>query len=193
MTEKVVRGMEQTNLNSLIGPDIILVRKRYDEALQLQGTPCTFQYPNLPDSNSQGEAVIDSYSEPIPTHIFFDGNPKAKTFKRYGWVVENDQNLPFLLHCSFNLPHVQKDSIFRIAGLYADLPDRIFRVTEISYDLVAPDHLVCQVVPAYDEKIVGRTPVEVRKQFNTSNHFLKPNTDYRGNFYTTKEDGEELT
>lgn len=179
-------------LHNLIGPDIKLMRARYDEALKLQGIPCFYQYPNIPDSNAQGEAVIDSYSEPIPTSIFFEGNPKITTFKRFGWVVENGKDLPFLLHCSWNLPHVQKDSIFRIAGQYSELPDRIFRVTEISYDMVAPDHLTCQIVPAYDEKIVGRTPVEIKKQFSTSNHFIKQDVDYRGHFYQTKEDGEEL-
>lgn len=178
------------NLNNLIGPDIKLMRARYDEALQLQGIPCRYQFPNLPDSNAQGEPVIDSYSEPIDTHIFFDGNPKVKTFKRYGWVVENDQDLPFLVHCSFNLPHVQKDSIFRIAGQYADIPDRIFRVTEITYDLQAPDHLICQIIPSYDDNIVGRTKVEVRQQYSSSNKFLKQEVDYRGNYHTTKEDKE---
>ena len=72
------------NLNNLIGPDITLMRERYDEALQLQGIPCKYQFPNLPDSNAQSEPVIDSYSEPIDTYIFFDGTPKVKTFKRYG-------------------------------------------------------------------------------------------------------------
>lgn len=177
-------------MNNLIGQDIKLMRLRYDEALKLQGIHCLYQFPNLPDTNAQGEPVIDSYSEPIDTHIFFDGNPKVKTFKRYGWVVENDEELPFLVHCSFNLPHVQKDSIFRIAGQYADIPDRIFRVTEITYDLQAPDHLVCQIIPSYDDKIVGRTKVEVRQQYSTSNRFLKQETDYRGNYHTTKEDEE---
>lgn len=175
-------------LNNLIGPDIKLMRARYDEALQLQGTPCTYQFPNLPDTNAQSEPVIDSYSEPIDTFIFFEGNPKIKTFKRYGWVVENSQELPFLVHCSFNLPHVQRDSIFRIAGQYAEIPDRIFRVTEITYDIQAPDHLACTVVPVYDNNIVGRTEVEVRKQFTNSNHFLKNEVDYRGDFYTTREE-----
>lgn len=178
------------NLNNLIGADIKLMRARYDEALNLQGIPCSYQFPNIPDTNAQGEAMIDSYSEPIDTFVFFDGDPKVKTFKRYGWVVENDKDLPFLIHCSFNLPHVQRDSIFRIAGQYADIPDRIFRVTEITYDLQAPDHLVCQIIPAYDDKIVGRTPVEVRKEFSTSNRFLKPDTDYRGNYHSTREDTE---
>ena len=64
---------------NLIGEDIKLMRNRYDEALKMQGIPCKYQYPNLPDTNAQGESVIDSYSEMIDTHIFFDGNPKVKT------------------------------------------------------------------------------------------------------------------
>lgn len=182
-----------TNLNNLIGEDIKLMRARYDEALQLQGIPCQYQFPNLPGTNEQGEALVDSYSEPIDTNIFFDGNPKIKTFKRYGWVVENNSELPFLVHCSFNLPHVQRDSIFKIAGQYAEIPDRVFRVTEITYDMQAPDHLVCQIVPVYGDNIVGRTPVEVQQTFDTSHHFLKPETDYRGNFHTTKQETDSYS
>ena len=93
---------------NLIGPDIQLMRSRYDEALNMQGIPAKYQYPNLAASNTQGEPLIDSYSEFIDTHVFFDGSPKVKTYKRYGWVVENDKDLPFLIHCSFNLPKLQK-------------------------------------------------------------------------------------
>lgn len=82
-------------MNNLIGEDITLMRARYDEALELQGIACVYQYPCIPDTNEQGETVVDSYSDPLPTHIFYDGSPKVKTFKRYGWVVENDKDLPF--------------------------------------------------------------------------------------------------
>lgn len=171
---------------NLIGEDIVLMRKRYDEALKMQGIPCKYQYPNLADTNVHGEPVIDSYSEMIESHIFFDGTPKVKTYKRYGWVVENDANLPFLVHCSFNLPHLQKDSLFHIGGQYAEMPDRIFRVTEITCDLQCPDHMICQVVPVYESQTVGRTDAEVKQTYNTSNHFLKRNTDYRGDYMTDK-------
>jgi len=177
-------------LNNLIGPDIKLMRARYDEALQLQGIPCKYQFPNLPGTNTQGETVVDSFSEPIPTHVFFDGSPKIKTFKRYGWVVENSDELPFLIHCSFNLPHLQRDAIFRISGQYSEMPDRIFKVTELTCDLQAPDHMICQIVPVYDDNIVGRTQVEIQKTFDTSNHFLRKDTDYRGNTYETNEETE---
>lgn len=175
-------------LNNLIGSDIKLMRDRYDEALKLQGISCVYQFPYLPDSNIQGEAVVDSYSEPLDINIFFEGSPKITTFKRFGWVVESSKDLPFLIHCSFNLPHLQKDSIFRIAGQYTELPDRVFRVTEISYDLQCPDHIVCQVVPVYDDNITGRTEVEVKQTFNKSSHFLKTDIDYRGQYHKTKED-----
>ena len=175
---------------NLIGEDIKIMRLRYDEALKMQGIPCRYQFPLMPDSNVQGEAVIDSYSGKIDTHIFFDENPKVKTYKRYGWVVENDKNLPFLIHCSFNLKHLQKDCLFHMSGQYTGLPDRIFRVTELACYIQAPDHMVAQVVPVYEKQTVGRTQKEVEKTFNTSNHFLKPNVDYRGN-YMSEKDGEQ--
>ncbi len=175
---------------NLIGEDIKLMRSRYDEALRMQGIQCKYQYPNLPDTNAQGEPVIDSYSEMIGTHIFFDGNPKVKTYKRLGWVVENDKNLPFLIHCSFHLPHLQKDCLFHISGQYTGMPDRVFRVTELTCDLQAPDHMVAQVIPVYDKQTVGRTQKEIEKTFNKSNHFLRTPVDYRGD-YISELDGEK--
>lgn len=174
---------------SLIQSDIKLMRARYDEALQMQGIECKYQFPNLATSNTQGEPVVDSYSEEIDTHVFFESSPKVKTLKRFGWVVENHEDLPFLIHCSWNLPHLQKDSIFRISGQYSELPERIFRVTDLSYDLQAPDHLVATIVPVYDiNQIVGRTRKEIAKTYNKSNRFIKMDTDYRGDQHKTRDE-----
>lgn len=177
---------------NLIGPDIQLMRDRYDEALEMQGIPCTYQYPILASTNEQGEPVADRLSAKEDTHIFFDGNPKVKTYKRLGWVVENDSELPFLIHCSFNLKHLQKDCIFTLSGQYTGLPDRMFRVTELTCDLQAPDHMICKVIPVYDDgtRPVGRINVEVAQTYNKSNRFLKDPSDYRGDYHTTKEEKE---
>lgn len=174
---------------NLIGSDIEIMRRRYDEALQMQGIPCKYQYPLMSDSNTQGEFVADSLSDMIDTHIFFDGSPKIKTYKRYGWIVENDKDLPFLIHCSYNLSQLQRGSVFRLSGQYTGLPDRVFRVIELTCDLQAPDHMIAQVVPVYEKQAVGRTDKEVSKTFDKSNHFLKPATDYRGN-YISEQKGE---
>lgn len=167
---------------NLIQPDIELMRERYNEALSMLGVPAKYQFPNIAGSNVQGEPEIDNYSFPEDTFIFFDGNPKIKTFKRLGWVVENDENLPFLIHCSFNLKNLQKDCIFELSGQYTTLPSRKFRVTELTTDIQAPDHVTCAVVPCYDKQTVGYTKKEVQQKYNKSNNFLKPNVDYRGDY-----------
>lgn len=176
--------------DNLIGSDIKQLRIWYDEALNMQGIPCKYQYPNLPETNNQGESVVDSYSEMIDTHIFFESAPKLKTIKRLGWVVENDSNLPFLIHCSFNLPYLQKDSLFHLSGQYTGLSDRIFRVTELTCDMQAPDHMIAQVIPVYDKQTVGKTQKEIQKTYNKSNTFLRPQTDYRGD-YVSELKGEQ--
>lgn len=170
-----------TSLN-LIGDDIEIMRNYYDDALQMQGILVKYQYPILADVNEQGESVIDHYSIPDTAYIFFDGSPKLRTFKRLGWVVENSQDLPFLIHCSFHLPNLQKDCLFDIAGQYANLNSRKFRVTEITTDIQCPDHVVCSVVPVYEKPAVGRTQSQVSHTYNSSNHFLKSNKDYRGDY-----------
>ena len=176
---------------NLIGEDIKIIRERYDEALEMQGIPVKYQYPLMATSNNQGEPVIDSYSEMVDTSIFFDGTPKVKTYKRLGWVVENNQDLPFLIHCSFNLPNLQKDCLFHISGHYTGMPDRVFRVTELSSDLQCPDHMVAQVVPVYGDILpVGRTKREVEQTFNKSNHFLSQQTNYRGQYYGNAGKGD---
>lgn len=176
---------------NLIGEDIKLMRARYNEALEMQGIPCKYQFPNMATTNEQGEPLIDSYSDMIDTHIFFEGSPKVKTFKRLGWVVENDKDLPFLLHCSFDLPNLQKDSLFHMSGQYTGMPDRTFRVTELTCDFQAPDHMIAQVVPVYDKKqTVGRTKKERQNTFKTSNHFLTEPVDYRGQ-YISEQEGEQ--
>lgn len=177
--------------NHLIGSDILLMRKRYTEALSMQGQKCQYQFPNFAKPNDQGEAEIDAYSEPMDTFVFLDGNPKVKTYKRYGFVADNDSDLVPLLHCSWDLPNVQKDSIFTYAGLYSGLEPRKYRVTEITYDAMCPDHLICKVVLiANGQPIVGRTKREIAQTFNKSNHFLKQNTDYRGDYYGNNHKGD---
>ena len=141
---------------NLIQSDVKIMRAYYDEALKAQGIPAKYQYPHMADTNTQGESVIDSYSIPEDVFIFFEGAPKLKTFKRYGWVVEKSDDLPFLIHCSFNLKHLQKDCLFEIAGQHADLPSRKFRVTELTTDIQCPDHIVAQVIPVYNDGYASR-------------------------------------
>ena len=54
---------------NLIGSDIKMMRLRYDEALQMQGVPCKYQFPLMANPNNSGDPVVDSYSDYHTTHI----------------------------------------------------------------------------------------------------------------------------
>ena len=77
-----------------------------------------------------------------------------------------------------------------MSGQYTGMPDRVFRITELTCDLQAPDHIVAQVIPVYDKQTVGRTKKEIEKIFNKSNYFLRIPIDYRGD-YISELDGEK--
>jgi len=65
----------------------------------------------------------------------------------------------------------------------------VFRVTELTCDMQAPDHMVAQVIPVYESQAVGMTKKEIQKKYNKSNTFLKSPTDYRGH-YISEQEGE---
>ena len=175
---------------NLIGKDITNIRKYWDEAAAMQGIPAKYQFPHMADTNTQGESVVDSYSDMYEVHIFFDGAPQVKTFKKLGWVVENDDDLPFLIRCSWDTPNLQRDSLFHLSGQYTGVEDRVFRVMEITSAIQAPDHRVAKVIPVYEKQTVGQTKKEIRKAYNKSNTFMNRPTDYRGD-QLTEQDGEQ--
>ena len=57
---------------NLIQSDVKVMREYYDEALKVQGIPAKYQYPIFPDTNNQGEPVIDHYSVPEDVFVFFE-------------------------------------------------------------------------------------------------------------------------
>ena len=64
--------------HNLISKDVKVMRQYYDDALKMQGIPAKYQYPSYVDTNAQGEPVIDHYSVPEDTYIFFDGAPNSR-------------------------------------------------------------------------------------------------------------------
>lgn len=132
--------------------EVIYLREAFKETVYQLGVPFIYQYPLGNDLDNFNQPAPDGYSQEIEVYGIFDGEPKLKTYKNLGWVVEKSDNLPFLLHIPFDTPYIQKNGIFKIKGQYANIPNRIFQITELSTNLVCPDHIICQIVP-----LVGNT------------------------------------
>lgn len=153
---------------SLIREDeVMYLRRQFNETVKHLGILFKYQYPLGNNLDDFSQPSPDGYSRELEVYGIFDGEPKLKTYKNLGWVVEKGDNLPFLIHIPFDTERIQKGALFKISGQITGIEERIFQVTEISTGLVCPDHIVCQIVP-----LVGNTPprtAETRKDVARKN------------------------
>ena len=139
---------------SLIVPaEIEYMRRMFKFTVEQVGVQFLYRYPLNNDVDSYNQPAPDGYSERMSIFGIFDGEPKLKTYKDLGWVAEKNDNLPFLIHVPFDVPHIQAGCLFESDGQITGIKPRLFQVKELSTPLVCPDHIVCQIVP-----LVGNTP-----------------------------------
>lgn len=153
---------------SLISPrEVDYLREQFKETVKQLGVRFTYQYPLGNNVDDFAQPAPDGYSCELEVYGIFDGEPKLKTYRNLGWVVEKNDNLPFLIHIPFDTEHIQKGALFKTAGQLTGIEARIFQVTELTTELVCPDHIVCQIVP-----LVGNTPprtAETRREIAQKN------------------------
>ena len=138
--------------------EVEYLRSQFKETVKQLGVCFKYQYPLGNDLDSFAQPAPDGYSREIEVYGIFDGEPKLKTYRNLGWVVEKSDNLPFLIHIPFDTERIQKGALFKISGQITGIQERVFQVTELTSGLVCPDHIVCQIVP-----LVGNTPPKIKE------------------------------
>lgn len=139
-------------MSLIIPEEIEYMRSQFNATVRELGIEFQYRYPLNNNIDSFNQPAPDGYSERMSIFGIFDGEPKLKTYRNLGWVVEKNDNLPFLIHIPFDTPHIQRGCLFEIKGQITAIESRLFQVTELSTGLVCPDHIVCQIVP-----LVGNT------------------------------------
>lgn len=138
---------------SLIVPqEIEYLRKQFKFTVEQIGVEFRYKYPLNNSIDFFNQPAPEGYSEGESVYGIFDGDPKLETYKNLGWVVEDNDNLPFLIHVPFDVPHIQRGCLFESDGQITSIESRLFQVTKLTTALVCPDHIVCQIVP-----LVGNT------------------------------------
>lgn len=133
--------------------EVDYLRKQFNETVKQLGVLFKYQYPLGNNIDDFAQPAPDGYSEELDVYGIFDGEPKLKTYRNLGWVVEKSDNLPFLIHIPFDTKRIQKGALFKTAGQLTGIEPRVFQVVELTAGLVCPDHIICQIVP-----LVGNTP-----------------------------------
>lgn len=165
---------------SLIVPEEIdYLRQQFNFTVKQVGVLFQYRYPLNNKIDYFNQPAPDGYSERMPIYGIFEGEPKLKTYRNLGWVVEKNDNLPFLIHVPFDVPHIQRGCLFEIDGQITAIKSRLFQVTELSTGLVCPDHIICQIVPLVGNSrpLTEETERDLNRKNSEPRRFLKNQTD----------------
>lgn len=153
--------------------DVDLGREYFKEACELYGVDIEYKYPIGNSEDGQGEPNPITYSPKELIRGVFEGTPKASTFKKLGWAVENQRDLPFLLHLPWDTKNLQRGCIVTFSGAMAGVPARSFLVTELTTALILPTRISCQITPLRGDRIpVQETRTEKKEKLSQPYQFL---------------------
>lgn len=162
-------------MSLIVEKEIEYLRRQFKFAVEQIGVQFMYRYPLNNAIDVFNQPAPDGYSERIPVYGVFEGEPKLKTYRNLGWVVEKSDNLPFLIHIPFDTPHIQRGCLFEIDGQITSIESRLFQVTELSTGLVCPDHIICQIVPLVGNSrpLTQETERDIAKKNSEPRRFLK--------------------
>lgn len=162
-------------MSLIVEKEIEYLRRQFKFAVEQIGVQFMYRYPLNNAIDVFNQPAPDGYSERIPVYGVFEGEPKLKTYRNLGWVVEKSDNLPFLIHIPFDTTHIQRGCLFEIDGQITSIESRLFQVTELSTGLVCPDHIICQIVPLVGNSrpLTQETERDIAKKNSEPRRFLK--------------------
>ncbi|MBP3582054.1 MAG: hypothetical protein J6J33_04815 [Clostridia bacterium] len=157
---------------TLLGNDIKLYRKYFDEMVNLIGIKVGYRSPK-PDKHYTTYAEIESnYNPLIEIGCIFDEHPTQQTLKKMGWVSELSPSAS-LIHIAYDTPNIQQGALFILPSGIDDAKGRLFRVVKLSNGVVYPASLTCELVPEYEDTYVN----DLNNFSHTSFNLLTPEED----------------
>lgn len=165
---------------SLIKNDALIHRRYFKEVLRLMGIDGMYYQikPGTSHYNESGEFSA-LYEKPIPCQFIFDQVPTVSTLKKLGWITELDREFP-LVHVDYDLPDLQKGTLFLVEDPLREGKGRLFRVNKIQLGILYPVCATCQVAP-----VVGDVPENTLQPDNSINR-----NNSRGMKVTRPEEGD---
>lgn len=160
-------------MGELFRKDATIYRKFFKEQARLLGIHVQYMYPVDMKYDLHGQEYPLGYSEPIEMDIIFDQSPKLKTLKKLGWVSEDREDKPYLVQLPYDAPNLQKGCLIVLPSPEPLVPDKVFKITDITVDQIMPDSWYCKVAPKL-EKRSTLTPEDYKDKPNS---FLKVNND----------------
>ena len=129
--------------------DMKLHREYFLEMCSLIGVKVIHRAPR-PSKTWSTYAEIDSnYYEPELVPCIFDEHPNQRTLKTLGWVSELQES-PSIISVPYDIKGLQQGSLFIVPSAFDKSKGRLFRVVEITGQMIYPASLTCKLVPEFE-------------------------------------------
>lgn len=129
--------------------DLKLHRTYFIEMCSMLGIKVIHRAPR-PSKTWTTYAEIDSnYYEPELVPCIFEEHPNQRTLKTLGWVAELQES-PSIISVPYDLKGLQQGSLFILPSAFDNSKGRLFRVVEITGQMIYPASLTCKLVPEYE-------------------------------------------
>lgn len=129
--------------------DLKLHRAYFLEMCSMLGVKVIHRAPR-PSKTWTTYAEIDSnYYEPELVPCIFEEHPNQRTLKTLGWSAELQES-PSIISVPYDLKGLQQGSLFIIPSAFDNSIGRLFRVVEITGQMIYPASLTCKLVPEYE-------------------------------------------
>ena len=144
--------MEQKKYGLLLNDTIKIQRQYFEEMVSLIGVYCVYMAPKKDKHWTTYAEIESNYEQPEQVGCIFQEHPDQKTMKMLGWVSElqNDASI-------ISVPYSLKDKGLQVGALFIvpsamdNTNGRLFRVVEISNEMVYPSSITCKLVPEYED------------------------------------------
>lgn len=156
---------------ALITPDILLQRTYFKQMVELLGVWPIYLAPRPGKYYTTYAEIKSNYQEPEQVGCIFDEHPPQRTMKKLGWDSELQENAS-VISVPYDLHDLQPGALFIIPSAFDNTKGRLFRVTEISGEMIYPASLTCKLVPEFED-----TLPESKKDFKRSDFNLLAEED----------------
>nr|DAH28133.1 MAG TPA: hypothetical protein [Caudoviricetes sp.] len=156
---------------TLITPDILLQRTYFKQMVELLGVWPIYLAPRPGKYYTTYAEIKSNYQEPEQVGCIFDEHPPQRTMKKLGWDSELQENAS-VISVPYDLHDLQPGALFIIPSAFDNTKGRLFRVAEISGEMIYPASLTCKLVPEFED-----TLPESKKDFKRSDFNLLAEED----------------
>lgn len=157
---------------------LLYLRKQFVQSAKLQGRIGKFYQVRSFSIKGTDQKYV--YEEPVDVAYHLNETPSRKLLTKYGWFVEDQEQLPILLYLTY---HDLSDKPIRIdegaqielSGKHSirenDIQTELFRITELRSDLEL-NQCICKIIPVRHEQKENVKVIADKKDPNLENVYL---------------------